>query len=114
MGDQDPAVTHMMAVVIQEQDIHNASHALVRLGLKVIRMPSTGGFLGRRNATLLIGLARGQEEAAVKAIQKHCKKRVEYLATPLEGVHMPIPLATPVTVGGATVFTIAVERFEEL
>ncbi len=114
MANPDQPVTHMMAVVIQEQDIDSATRALQRLGLKVIRISSTGAFLGRRNATLLIGLAKGQEQAAVGAIQKHCKRRVEYLATPLEGVHMPIPLATPVTVGGATVFTIAVERFEEL
>ena len=80
--------------------------------MKAARLPSTGGFLGRRNATLLIALSAGQEAAAVEAIEKSCHKRVEYLATPLEGAHMAVPMATPVTVGGATVFTLLIEHFE--
>jgi len=38
---------------------------------------------------------------------------VEYLAIPLEGSPMPLPTPVPVTVGGATVFTLPVERYEE-
>jgi uncharacterized protein YaaQ len=47
------------------------------------------------------------------ALQKSCRQRVEYLAIPLEGSPLPLPTPVPVTVGGATVFTIPVERFEE-
>ncbi len=84
------------------------------MGLTVIRLASSGAFLGRRNVTLMVGLPPEQLEEAVKAIHQHCHQRVEYVSTPLEGAPMPIPLATPITVGGATVFTLEVDRFEEL
>lgn len=48
-----------------------------------------------------------------EAIRTTCHQRVEYVSTPLEGAPMPIPLSTPITVGGATVFSMEVERFEE-
>ena len=81
--------------------------------MPVIHLASTGGFLGRRNATLFIGLPEGMEEEALAALRKSCRQRVEYLAVPLEGAPLPLPTPVPVTVGGATVFTIPVERFEE-
>ncbi len=62
--------------------------------------------------TLLIGLAHGREEDVVQILQKTCRRRVEYVTTSLEGAPFYLPLSTPVTVGGATVFTMAVERYE--
>ena len=36
------------------------------------------------------------------------------MTLPLEGSPMPMPAPVPVTVGGATVFALPVERFEEI
>lgn len=106
-------VRRLIVAVIQEQDLDGALRALDQLGLPATRIVSAGGFLGRRNATLLIGLRDGQEGSVVAALQHSCRQRVEYLAMPLEGSPLPLPAPVPVTVGGATVFTLAVERFEE-
>ena len=103
----------LMTAIVQEQDVDLAERALGVLGVPVIHLSSMGGFLGRRNATLLIGLPEGREEQALAALQKSCRQRVEYLAIPLEGAPLPLPSPVPVTVGGATVFTLPVERFEE-
>jgi uncharacterized protein YaaQ len=108
------SIDRLMFAVIQIQDEHKAIRALNQVGLVVTRLASTGVFLGRRNVTLLIGFSQGQEEAAVAAIYESCHQRVEYISTPLEGAPMPIPLSTPVMVGGATIFTLEIERFEEL
>ena len=104
----------LMLAVLQEQDIETATRALEPLGASVVYMASAGGFLGRRNATLLIALHEGGEDAALKALEKSCRQRVEYLTMPLEGSPLPMPTPIPVTVGGATVFTLPVERFEEI
>lgn len=106
-------VNRLMAAVIQIQDVRKATRALDKIGLSVIRLPTTGAFLGRRNITLLISYREGQEEAAVEAIHNSCHRRVEYVSTPLEGAPMPIPLSTPISVGGATIFTLEIERYEE-
>lgn len=106
-------INRLMAAVVQEQDVENAMSALTKLGISVTRLPSTGGFLGRRNATLLVGLNEGQEEIAIRTLSKSCRRRVEYVATPLEGSPLPFPSPTPITVGGATIFTFEVEHYEE-
>lgn len=103
----------MVTAVIQEQDVDLALRALDQIHIHVTHLASAGGFLGRRNATLLIGLAAGEDEKVLKALQASCRKRVEYLAMPLEGSPLPMPTPVPVTVGGATVFTLPVERYEE-
>jgi uncharacterized protein YaaQ len=113
-GRNKPPVDLLMVVVIQSQDVHRTTQALNKVGIYVTRLSSTGAFLGRRNTTLLIGLAADQEELGLSVIHENCRQRVEYVSTPLEGAPMPIPVATPITVGGATVFTLRVERFEEV
>ena len=109
----NPPIRFLMTAILQEQDVDLATRALGLLDVPVFHLASTGGFLGRRNATLLVGLPVGKEEEVRVALQKSCRQRVEYRAIPLEG--WPLRLATPVPVtgGGATVFTIPVERFEE-
>jgi uncharacterized protein YaaQ len=87
---------------------------MTKLGLSVTHLPTAGGFLGHRNITLLIGLAEGQEEAAVNALNHSCKRRVEYVASPLESTPLPFPAPMPVTVGGATIFTFEVEEYLEI
>lgn len=103
----------LMTAVLQEQDIDRALRALGKLNIPVVHLASAGGFLGRRNATVLIGLPDGMETNVIKTLQTSCHQRVEYLAVPLEGSPLPMPTPVPVTVGGATIFTLPVERFEE-
>lgn len=104
----------MMLAVVQEQDRDEATQALEGLNLPVVYLFSAGGFLGRRNATLLIGLREGMEETAVQTLQETCKQHIEYLTLPLEGSPLPMPTPVPVTVGGATIFALPVEHFEEI
>lgn len=111
--DEHPSVTRLIAAIIQEPDLENALSALTKLGFSVTQLPSSGGFLGRRNITLLIGMNEGQEKLAFEALSKSCKKRIEYLATPIEAEAMTLPAPIPVDVGGATIFVFQVDRFVE-
>jgi CPA1 family monovalent cation:H+ antiporter len=107
-------INRLITAVVQEQDIDNAISVLGKLGFYTTRLPSSGGFLGRRNATLLIGLLQGQEEIVSQALYQSCRSRVEYVTLPLEGSPMPLSTPTPITVGGATIFAFDVERYEEI
>ncbi len=109
----DKSIQLLMIAVVQEQDMDTATRALEQLDLPVVYLASAGGFLGRRNATLLIGLRDGKEEAALRSLEESCRQRIEYLTLPLEGSPLPMPTPVPVTVGGATVFALPVELFEE-
>lgn len=104
----------LLMAVVQAQDADVAENKVRELGVSVTRLPSIGAFLGRRNATLLIGLPPSQVESVLNTFKENCRQRVEYIAVPLESAPLPLPSPTPITVGGATIFTLDVEHFEEL
>jgi CPA1 family monovalent cation:H+ antiporter len=112
-GTSISSVNRLMVAVIQEADLENALVSLSKLGFSVSRLSSTGGFLSRRNVTLLIGVQEGREEAAVKTLQNNCKMRVEFVSSPLRDAGFPMPAPTQVTVGGAVVFIFEVESYDE-
>jgi uncharacterized protein YaaQ len=103
-----------MTAVIQIQDYDETAAALSAEDFVVTQLASSGGFLGRRNVTLLIGMWPDGEATAVQIMEHTCRRRVEYIATPLEGTPFHMPISTPITVGGATIFTVPVDRYEEL
>lgn len=103
----------MVLAVVQDQDLDTATRALGDLGAPVVYLASSGGFLGRRNATLMIGLPAGSEERVLEILRTTCRQRVEFMTMPVEGAPMPMPAPIQVTVGGATVFALPVERHEQ-
>ncbi|MFZ5910120.1 MAG: Na+/H+ antiporter [Chloroflexota bacterium] len=113
LGSSKLSVNRLMTAVIQEVDMENALASLSKLGFSVARLSSSGGFLGRKNVTLLIGIQEGREEAAVKGLKNSCQQRVEFVSSPMRSGSFPLPLPTQVTVGGATVFLFEVESYDE-
>jgi len=112
-GSELQQIDKMFIAVVQAQDAEIAENTLGALDLPVTRLPSVGGFLGRRNATLLIGLPIDRKPEIEAALRENCRQRVEYIAVPLESAPLPLPAPTPITIGGATIFSIDVEHFEE-
>lgn len=111
---QDQSIRPMLLMaVVQSQDADSAENALCKAGFTVGRLPSAGGFLGRRNVTLLIGLPYDRIADANELLNKNCRQRIEYIAVPLESAPLPMPAPTPITIGGATIFAIEVEHLEE-
>jgi uncharacterized protein YaaQ len=106
--------TILLMAVVQAQDADVAESKIRDLGVSVTRLPSVGAFLGRRNATLLVGLPPSKLEETLTTFKENCRQRVEYIAVPLESAPLPLPSPTPITVGGATIFSLDVEHFEEL
>lgn len=114
MTAQKPPIRLLIMAIVQEQDIDRATETASELGAPVVHLASTGGFLGGRNGTLLIGLPEGMEDQLIENLQKNCRQRIEYLTMPVEGAPMPLPTPVPITVGGATIFALPVDHFEEL
>lgn len=103
----------LLVTVVQGQDAEIAVHLLLEKGFSLTRLPSVGGFLGRRSATLMIGVHSENAQEAIKILNNTCRKRVAFIAVPMENSPLPMPAPTPVTVGGASVFSLDVEHYEE-
>lgn len=103
----------LLIAVVQGQDADMAIESLLDQNFKVTRLPSVGGFLGRKNATLMIGVETDCKEQAIDILNKNCRQRVAFIAVPMENSPLPMPAPTPVTIGGAKIFGIEVEHYEE-
>ena len=106
-------VDRLMLAVIRQQDAESVLNSLTQVGFAVDQLPSAGGFLNHRNVTLLIGLAKGREETAVKALKRAARGKVAFDDTELRQTGAPLPAPVPVQVGGATIFTFDVDSCEE-
>ena len=113
-NNQDKSPFHLAFVVVQAQDCDITVDALDQIQVNVTRLPSIGAFLGRRNATLLVCYKNEDRDLMMETIQKNCRQRTEYIAVPLESAPLPLPAPTPVTIGGATIFALDVDHYEEI
>lgn len=109
----DKHLNDLLIAVVQGQDADMAIETLHDEGFRVTRLPSVGGFLGRRSATLMIGIEKKDKDQALKILDQTCRQRVAFIAVPMENSPLPMPAPTPVTIGGASVFSLEVEHFEE-
>lgn len=105
----------LLLAIIQSQDADNACHALDNINISPIQLPSTGAFLGIKNTTLLISSYDKIWNSIFQTLRLICKKRIEYIPINTDGMMTPTHSSvTQVLVGGATIFSIDVEHFEEI
>jgi uncharacterized protein YaaQ len=100
-----PAVKLLIAVV-QQDDAKRATRALVEAGLGVTSLPSAGGLLGHKSATLFCGLEDQQVEWAIEILSRFCERRT----VELSHGHPFFSLYNKVEVGGAVIFVADLDR----
>ena len=88
-------------------------------GLKTIdidsyQMPSVGGFLGRKNVTLVIHSPLGRNDEIIDILKSSCSKRVEFISFPMENAQLALPTPTQIAVGGAAVFGLTADEIIKL
>ena len=105
----------LIIAIINRDDANAVTQNLSKNGFSSTRLSTTGGFLLASNVTLLIGVKDDQVQAAIDAIRErsHSRKQMVPALTEMSYGFMPV-MPVEVTVGGATVFVVDVERFERL
>jgi uncharacterized protein YaaQ len=114
MESEEPMETELlMLAIIQSQDAESATRALTQAGLRVTRVGSVGGFLRTANVTLLLGLKRDEMPRAIQLLTEHCHERTTFVnaAAEVASWHGGYIAPIEITVGGAAVFALPVERF---
>jgi len=106
-------VDRLLGVVLQEHDLQRVTTALEKLGLVVVQLTSSGGFLSLINITLLVGLPSDMLEPVITIIRDNTRERVTYREAPVEEPSTALAFPVAIPVGGATLFSLPVEQFEE-
>ena len=105
----------LIIAIINRDDAGAVIQNLSRNGFSSTRLSTTGGFLLAGNVTLLVGVEEERLQAAIDIIHRYSHSRREMVPalTEMSYGFMPV-MPVEVTVGGATLFVVDVERFERL
>ena len=105
----------LIIAIINYDDAGAVVQSLSKSGFSSTRLSTTGGFLLAGNVTLLVGVKDDQVQTAIDLIREcsHSRKQMVPALTEMSYGFMPV-MPVEVTVGGATVFVVDVERFERL
>ena len=105
----------LILAIINKEDSTDVSQALTKARYSVTKLATTGGFLMSGNITLIIGTEDEKVDDVIRIIGEHSHQRTEIVpSTALYGIGVTTSIPLEVTVGGATIFVLPVERFEKV
>ncbi|HBM75597.1 MAG TPA: hypothetical protein DD429_08595 [Clostridiaceae bacterium] len=107
----------LVIAIVQDDDASNLIGKLNKESFRVTKLATTGGFLRAGNTTLLVGVEEEKVDRVIEIIKKLCESRKQVITstTPVTGttgVYVPYPVE--ISVGGATIFVVDVDRFEKI
>ena len=106
--------SNLLFAIVQALDADIAQHALKSIGIDSYQMPSVGGFLGRKNVTIIIDCPEDRNEEVLHILKNSCSQRIEFINLPIENAQQAIPTPTQVSVGGAAIFELTAEKIIKL
>lgn len=105
----------MVIAILNADDASTVVQNLMKNGFSVTKLSTTGGFLRAGNVTVLIGVDNSKVQDVIDIISTYSKSRKQLIPTTSEaGINFYPSMPVEVTVGGATIFVLDVERFEKV
>lgn len=104
----------LIVAIVNGADAEAVSESVTRAGFSVTRLSTTGGFLQTDNATFLVGADEQHVDEVIALIERHSNRRSGAVSGATYGATAAADMPVEVTVSGATVFVLDVERFEKL
>ena len=109
-------VMKLIVSIVNSDEARPLVGVLSKEGHRATMISTTGGFLKEGNSTILIGVEDDLVQSVLDIIKDNCHTRNQFV-NPLPPIMEPGELYMPspieVQVGGATVFVLDVERFEQ-
>ena len=106
----------LIMAIVNSDDSQNVLRSLSQEGFHITKLATTGGFLMAGNVTLITGVEDHRVDEAINIIREKSRSRNQTVPTITEssiGGFFNAPLVD-VTVGGATIFVLPIDRFEKI
>ena len=106
----------LIFAIVNNDDSHAVSAALMKNGFFSTKLASTGGFLMAGNTTFMICCETASVDDVIAVIAAKSRTRKQYVPTAASFTAESAPVSYPVevSVGGATIFVTDIERFEKV
>ncbi|MDR0314342.1 MAG: cyclic-di-AMP receptor [Oscillospiraceae bacterium] len=106
----------LLIAVINKEDAGHVTDELTAAGMGLTKLSTSGGFLRAGNITIMAGIDDEKINDALEIIKNNSQKRI--VDTPVTVTDFAndvyLPQNTQITVGGATVFVLDVDKFYKL
>ena len=107
-------INELIVVVAAEEQLGDLTHRLVSGGFYFTLVASSGGFLQNSTVALLIGINHARLETLLKIVKDCCHTRRTYIPARIENPLLQgQPLMIEAEIGGAELYAMDVERFEQ-
>lgn len=105
----------LVLAVVNHDDANAVTRSLAKNGFSSTKLATTGGFLMSGNATILVGVDEEKVQTVIDIVHEHSHSRKQMIPATTEMGYGNYPgMPVEVTVGGATIFVVDVERFERV
>ncbi len=105
----------LVIAIMNKNDANVVVDALNEKGIQVTKLSTAGGFLRSGNTTLLIGIEEHKVDQVISIISELSSERKQLMpnAIPPElGISTMLPFE--VTIGGATIFVLNIDRYKKV
>ncbi|MBQ4037007.1 MAG: cyclic-di-AMP receptor [Clostridia bacterium] len=105
----------MIIAIVNNDDAPDVMKALTKEKISATKLASTGSFLMKGNTTFISGVEDEQVEHVIEIIRDHSKRRKQLM--PIDYAQFNPGFSSypvEITVGGATIFVVNVEKFEKV
>ena len=116
-GDVTPpnVVNQLVIATVSGTQASTLTDRLIQDDFYVTQVDSSGGILQEMRISLLIGLDRGRLPRLLDHVRECCRTQRRFIPAHVEAPLLEIqPMMIEAEVGGATVYVLDVERFEQL
>lgn len=103
----------LVFAIVNNDDSAAVSSAMTKKGYSITKLATTGGFLKAGNTTFISGVEDDKVDDVISIISANSSRRTQLIPGTMDsGMYSSFPVE--VTVGGATVFVLDVDRFEKV
>jgi uncharacterized protein YaaQ len=105
----------LVMAVIQDEDAFHLMDMLNTKGFSITKLSSTGGFLRSGNTTFICGVTDERLPEFVDVIERKCRSRKQIASVnAMDESEFYAPKPVEITVGGANIFVLNIDRFHRV
>lgn len=102
--------------IVNNDDANELLNEMNKAAFQATRLSTSGGFLKTGNVTFLVGVEEDRVEELIDIFRSCCSRRTQMVPTapPFIGEGFLSAAPVEITIGGATIFVIDMEKFIKL
>lgn len=102
--------------IVNSDDANELLNEMNSLSFQATKLTTSGGFLKTGNVTFLVGVEDERLDELVSVFERCCSRRTQMVPTtpPFIGEGFLSAAPVEITIGGATIFVVDIEKFIKL